>query len=311
MNNTISFFKTIDHDLLLDMGYQKTPLSLSFERDGLNRFFDTSNLSDGNQKEVLLQDDSLSFDFSKDHLRYSTHITIQNVQRLFGESGLVSRDGELGLAVKYHSKDSQQQYSTIMSKFTYNSGPVVDHPIHVEIPPGFFRKSLTIEIILFAVSPIVKELPSSRGTVFGALDSIQCIIDGEGGSFPILYHDNLYEPLWWVECNWEDAAIDSFHEDYVSLNINRKHIDSKDLKLDKMPEVSPLMKQIISAALFNISLKVLNEYSLEALKEPDNFDEGSIASAVSYFTEHIEGNLSSPELLFKGIMKSVSERFEV
>lgn len=77
-----------------------------------------------------------------------------------------------------------------------------------------------------------------------------------------------------------------------------------------MPELSPLMKQVISSALFNISLKVLNEYSSEALKEPENFDEGSIASAISYVTEHVEGNLSSPELLSKGIMKSVNERFE-
>ena len=217
----------------------------------------------------------------------------------------------MGLAVKYYSKDSQQQYSKLLSKFTYNSGPIIDEPIQVEIPPGFFRKNITIEILLFAVSPIVEELPGSRGTVFGSLDSVRCVIEGEGGSFPILYHDDVNEPLWWVECNWEDAAIDPFHEDYVSLNINRKHADSKELKLNKMPEVSPLMKQVISAALFNISLKVLNEYSSEALKGPENFDEGSIASAVSYFTEHIDGNLSSPELLSKGILKAVSERFEV
>ena len=66
MNNTISFFKTLDEDMLLDIGYQETPLRLSFERDGFERFFDTSNLSDGNLKEVMLQDDSFSFDFSKD-----------------------------------------------------------------------------------------------------------------------------------------------------------------------------------------------------------------------------------------------------
>ncbi|TGB03506.1 hypothetical protein [Halobacillus salinus] len=309
MNNTISFFKTLDEDMLLDIGYQETPLSLSFTRDGMERFFDTSNLGEGHIKEVLLQEDSYSFDFSKDCLKYSKYITIQNHQRLFGMNGLVSEDGEVGLAVKYYSKESQQQYTKPVRKFTSDSGPIVDQLVEIEIPPSFFRKNLTIEVLLFAVSPIVKELPGSRGTIFGSLDSVRCVIEGEGGSFPILYHDDPGKPLWWVECNWEDAAIDPFHEDYVSLNINRKHPDAKDLKLNKMPEVSPMMKQVISSALFTISLKVLHEYNSEQLKIED-FDEGSIASAISYFTENVEGSVSSPELLSKGILKSVTERFE-
>ncbi|MBH0231377.1 hypothetical protein [Halobacillus yeomjeoni] len=296
--------------MMEDIGYQETPLTLSFERDGFIKYFETSHLNDGSPREVTLQDESYSFDFSKDSLYYRKLITIQNHRRLFGDYGLVSTDGELGIAVKYYSKDSQQQYTKFITKFSYNGGPIVDQPVTVEIPPGLFRKQLTIEILLFAVSPIAEELPGSRGTVFGSLDSLKCIVEGEGGAFPILYHDDVNEPLWWVDCNWEDAAIDSFHEDYVSLNINRKHADSKELRLNKMPEVSPMMKQIISSALFNISLKVLNEYSLEELKNPENFDEGSIASAIAYFTENVEGSLSSPELLSKGIIKSISERLE-
>lgn len=311
--NNVSFFKTLNEDMIADIGYQETPLELFFNKNGEKIEFETPVVNEGATKEVQLQDNSHSFDFTRDDIHYRKKITIQNHSYLFGEEGLVPPDGELGLAVKYYSKESQQQYTKILKKFDLGSAPIIDEPIAFNIPGGYFRKSIVLELLLFAVTPIVKELPHTKGTVLGTLESTKYLLEGEGGTFPILHHEEPVgpgDPLWWVECNWEDAAIDLLHEDYVSLNINRKHPDAKDLKLEAMPRVSPMMKQIISSAILNIAFKVLDEYNIAQLKNDENFEEGSVASAVSYFLDNMQEDVSSPELLSKAIQKSVNERFE-
>ena len=51
------------------------------------------------------------------------------------------------------------------------------------------------------------------GTILGVLDETKVIIDGNGSLFPIHMVSNLTEPLWWVQCNWEDPTQDSFTDD--------------------------------------------------------------------------------------------------
>ncbi|SIS90186.1 hypothetical protein [Salimicrobium salexigens] len=309
--NNISFFKTLNDDMLADTGYQETPAKMYFFKEGREIVFTPEILTEGATKEVLLKEETYSFDFSQDDLHYSKRITFQNHQYLFGKEGLVSEEGEIGLGVKYFSKESQQQYTKVLASFKKDTPPLTDRLIDFVIPSGYFRGNVVIEIILFAVTPIAEHFPLTKGTVLGKLESTKFLLEGEGGSFPILHHADPNEPLWWVDCNWEDAAIDTFHEDYVSLNINRQHPDAKDLKLDAMPQVSPMLKNVITSALYIIAQKVIQEeYNLTSKDDTSDFEEGSIASAISYFLKDIEEDKSSPEILAKEIQKSVHERFE-
>ncbi|GIP42370.1 hypothetical protein J45TS6_08290 [Paenibacillus sp. J45TS6] len=238
---------------------------------------------------------------------------INNPHFLFGENGVASKDAEIGLAVMWSSKTSNQRGINHIGSFR-NSSDEVELSLETEFKAGSLRGSIHLETILYLKDPgklteKEKHLADTSGVILGRLDSDIIIIDGNGSIFPIVEVEHKSRPLWWVECDWADPMADAFDEENVRICINKKHKNYKVLKLaNENIGQSPLLIEIISTAVQIIIQKVRESESWTEIKNGVNFDSGSIAQAVHYFLNTFEWDVNSPEDLAISIRQDLETR---
>src|SRR5699024_5521253 len=110
---------------------------------------------------------------------------IDNPRFLFGETGLAGKECVLGVAVKWHSRDSAQQKIVPAVLFTAED-EYLNHEMELHIEKGKVRGKVTFEILLYLANPGPDQDRLVSGTVFGVLGSAMLLFDGNASMFPIL-----------------------------------------------------------------------------------------------------------------------------
>ena len=234
-------------------------------------------------------------------LRLEWNFTYINAHKLYDstdwEFACACHDAKIGIALSWFSSDSKRRYTeeigVIENDMTLHSIKCVHCFDKAEL-----RGEVGFAIILFikeAGNPFDDEshFANQPGTIIGEVDTFSIKIDGNGSFFTVFEVNRPGSPLWDVEYSIDDPSSDSF-SDCVSVCLNRAHKRFPLIKRDSGEFCQQLFNEIMSNAMV-IIIEMVRAY-----EKDDNFDclsefeEGSVAHALSYFKDKLLWDFSTP-----------------
>jgi hypothetical protein len=315
MNIPLKLFPVVTQDIIDKIGFESSNYEFEYLNDGVRSRLNVEPVdSQSIIKEYLINDDRCEWTAEQHDLCIRRKLVLNNPGLLFGENRIACKNTELGLALLWTSKTSNQRGVKIISGFKYSNKRLFSE-LEYTFPSGHLRGSANLQIVLFIKTPGKPTqnegyLANDSGIILGTLDESKILIDGNGSVFPIVEAYEVSQPLWWVTCDWNDPIDDSFDEENISICLNKAHVDFPLLKLDEGLKGSPMLLDIIADAIQIIIQKVKESGSWEAVIKGENLEPGSVAEAVHYFITTFNWDYSSPEKLALTIRRDFDSRIQ-
>lgn len=230
---------------------------------------------------------------------------------LFGEQGIACHDAKLGLAIQWTSSDSRQRGIIKIGQFMADDD-VFTKDIKEEFSIGQLRGEVSFTTIMYiaqAGNPNENErhLVNTNGYVLGELDSCTIRLDGTASSFPIYEVSEPGQPLWRLDCEWDDPTVDAFSETIsINLNTSHKHYSYIDVNSDNYDR--QLLIEIMSSAITLIIEKLRSDDYLDQVTRGEDLSSGSVGQAIYYFMNTLEWDLSSAEKVSLSARKFFDQR---
>ena len=308
-------FPKVSRELVVKAGYIASKYSFSFRDNGEIRNLESSPTDSSTSKTSVLKldDPGCKWHPEEYELVAECKCIINTPMFFFGPSGLASCDGTIGIAILWMAPDASIRGVERIGELTRSMCAPCEISGKVCFPAKMLRGTLSMQTILYLkdrgnAKEDEKHLARFTGTILGVLDETKVIIDGSGSMFPIHMVNNPTEPLWWVQCNWEDPTQDAFSDDNFCLYLNAAHKDFASLNVNEGVKNSPLLMEIFCASIELLVVKVLGDedYS-EQTKQGNNLRPGSISSVINYFI-HLHNwkyDKDNPEALAMDIRRSL------
>ncbi len=243
---------------------------------------------------ISVVDDTGRWAPDKYNLIISGMLCVNNIDILFGQGGLVSEDTELGIGIAWGSKNSNIRGSKKIGNIAYDKGNR-QFPFKIDFDEATLRGNLNISFQLFIVEtgvPVDYMLP---GLSLGELAVINVTLEGMGSTFTVFEKNAPGEPLWNVECNWEEPEYSSFSES-VRVTINIAHqawiLAASDERVRK-----ELLKEIMASSM----QIVISELDLSQYDKMENYEPGSVCDAIFYLIDRASLQVDSYASLAKSI----------
>lgn len=226
---------------------------------------------------------------------FSCHGTLclRNVSVLFGENGIVSSDANLGVGIQWKSKSSNARGSKNIGQLC-NDDTDVRISFDISFTGASLRNSVELSFVLYLSKPGENENNIETGTIMGELKTLLLILEGSGSSFTVFEKNVPGDPLWSIECDWEDPEYSQFSE-CVRVTINTGHnawqlASEDDIRKELLKEIMASSMQII------ISELEPHEYDAEG-----DFEPGSVSEAVRYFITRADIRTESNSSIAKSV----------
>ncbi len=311
-SRNISFYNKLeDTNLLKKINFSASPYSASYifkeHKAQLNLERD-----DYVFEKFKVIDEKALWDISKDGLFLKRKIQVEKPWLLFNESGIANSEMMLGIATVCTSTESDRLEAFKICEFDSQSAEVDTH-IELELSPGKYRGSVSIETILYLVENNEEQsrFPEQSGTILGTLDKYDMVFSDDRLLFPVHEESKPENPLWWAACNWYDIEEDAFVSENIAIIFNNSHpmyryieyVDgNRDFNIGYLAE-------IMSSAIHTIIEKVKeSEEAWDKIMSNATFREGTIAYMIHYMMHTFEWDFSSPELTAKSIREYVYSR---
>lgn len=311
-------FPKLSHDLFVKTGYCSATYEFYYHDQGEVRRLRSDTADSSNTRSAILQleDDACRWHPENYDLiaRYRSIINVPSF--LFGEKGLASGNGGIiGLALMWMNPEATQRGAIPIGEISSEARHPAIIEAEVTFPPGHLRGNLILRTVIYLKNPGRPEeserfLATRAGTILGVLDDTKVIIDGNGSVFPIYEVSVPGEPLWWVQCEWEDPRVDSFTDDNFCLYLNRAHRDYPSLNENGGPKNSALLLEIICSALQILITKVLDDDAARDDTIQGNcLQAGSVSAMVNYLlhTFDIRDEHENPEKMAMDIRKALGK----
>ena len=233
-------------------------------------------------------------------------------------SKIIRKNAECSIVIRWSSKGSMQSG---WSSDTINLFENINKPrtVSMKLDKGSLRDTLTIETAVIISKSSSEDTAAEeayrcniQGAIIGYISHPSVIrVDGSGSVFPVYPTSDLSEkdPLWQLECGWDDCRYSTFGKEHVSILINTAHADCPNEWKEGNNEriLSPLSKNIIRDAIGTLLIHVKYEEDGNAWKSIEgshdvnsaDFEKGSIAHALWHFFNTYEMNDSSPSRLME------------
>lgn len=313
MNTSFCLFPVLTEELLSKIGFQASNYFFEYTRGNSKRSLTAKPVdAEAYRNEYIISDEKSEWTADKYNLRIERNYEIYNPQALFGPHGVAPLKSELGLALIWTSKTSNQRGTWVISGFKCSKKPL-DMRMKQEFYVGQLRGVVKLQTVLYLKDPMWRNknefhLANNAGTILGILDEFTIIIDGKGSVFPIVETSEASQPLWWVRCDWSDPQEDSFDQENVAIYLNKAHKNYNLLDLDKGLTNSPVLVEIVASALQIIVQKVKEDNQWHEIVNGNNLLTGSIAMAVNYFINTFSWDFNSPEKLALTIRQDIEKR---
>lgn len=304
MSNTIPMYKMLSDELIEEMNLNAPVITCSYVDD------------DAGEKIFLADEGFIHINeafpewvANVDELTIEAIFELSNLNQLFGLVAITDEKNRIGVAAHIHSKTSNYQ-ETIMvgtiSSNEFNKELVLSHTF----PKGMLRGKVYIDFFVF-LENLRQENPFQCNIVgqrlaIDPINRFEIVVDGTGSSFPILEEEKHDEPLWRLKLDWTDIYLDSFDVNNVALILNKAHPTYKELYRSAKSSRA-FLGEIMLSAMILILQKILiidkDELNSDIVNTPD-----SIASAVNYWVETYDLDISSPTL--DGISRNVRKQLD-
>lgn len=311
-------YPKLSHNLFIKTGYCSATYEFYYHDQGVIRRLrsDTADTSNTRNAVLKLEDDACRWHPENDDLiaRYMSIINVPSF--LFGENGLASRNGGvIGLALMWMDSEASQRGAVPVGEITSESQGPAKIEAEITFSPGHLRGDLILRTIIYLKKPGIPDenerfLASQTGTILGVLDDTKVIIDGNGSVFPVCEVSYPGEPLWWVQCSWEDPRVDSFTDDNFCLYLNTAHRDYPLLNGWGSPKNSALFLEVICSTLQILITKVLDDdVASNDTIQGNCLQPNSISSMVNYLLHAFGINYErdNPETMARNIRKALKK----
>mgnify|MGYP001195773627 CR=1 FL=1 len=300
-------FPVLSEELHTKVGFQAVQYTFTYHSEELEYHLSTEILDSQVRTDSLkVFDDKGLWTAAEHDLCLKRTFVLNNAFFLFGENGVAPQEAEIGLAVMWTSKASNQRGTILIDKFRYEPGKSLEFKVDGSFASGLLKTNVKLQTILYLKEPGRKKpnenhLANTTGIVLGVLDETVVILDGNGSVFPIVEVKESSKPLWWVECDWVDPLYDRFDEENVKICLNKSHPHYSFLNLEETDMKSPLLTEIIANALQIIIYKAKESNYWDDIIKGKDFEPGSVAEAVYYFINTFSLDVFSPEDLAASI----------
>lgn len=213
------------------------------------------------------------------------------------EYACACRDAKIGIALSWYSSDSRRR-NTIPIKNIENDYDSHSIICRESFKIGELRGEVGFSLILYlqeAGNPVDDELKFANipGIILGEISAITLCLDGNGSFFTIYEEDKPGQPLWDVEYNIDDPAIDLFSE-CVSIRLNRAHKKFPLVKKDSGMFCQQLLTEIMANSMAIVIEMVRSHEKSDNFDCLSDFEEGSVAQALAYFKDKLLWDFSNP-----------------
>ena len=261
----------------------------------------TLNESDSSASSI--SDDQGYWNADEYNLIFEWEITYRNSGMLYDieegwEYACACHNAKIGLALSWYSSDSRRRHTIPFA--TLENDLDVSHTVkcikHFDIAE--LRGEVGFSLVLYLQEEGTpndgeEHFANTPGTLLGEIGNFTICLDGKGSFFTICEVNKPGDALWEVEYNIDDPSTDLFSE-CVSININRAHPKYLLVKRDSGIFCQQLLNEIMGNAIATVIETV------RAYEKDDNFDclldfeDGSVAQALSYFRDILLWDFSSP-----------------
>ncbi len=299
MSNKITVFPKLNSELYDAINFSYTD-TYSTEINSVEIPLHLQKAIDDSKEIVLMDNDDNPWSLKDSNLIVNRTIHFDNVKPLFGEKGIVCKNAEIGIGLRWTSKESRQRNVYEITSFKSDS-EIINAKFTIRFAKSFLKNSLTLETIIFVKtigSPEENEtyLGNRQGLVLGELDFVNIRLDGKGSEFPIFEEENndASNPLWSVNVDWDIPSISPFTDSFqIYLNKNNpnyKYIDRNSETYDPH-----LMVEIVSSALTILVLKLKEDKnSWDEMDKNIDLEEGSVSHAIYHFKHNLHMNFDNP-----------------
>jgi hypothetical protein len=307
MSIVLSFFPVLSDQLISRIGLISSEYIFKYDNEGYEHDLTVKAAEGHNSSHLQLSDEKCEWIPDNHNLKIYRNYSISTPVFLFGKNGIARNDAELGLALMWTSKSSNQRGVEVIGTFD-NSPGTKDFAFKGEFYPGHLQGRITFQTVLFINKPGIGEIGESHlakdsGIILGSLDEFTVIIEGSGSVFPIVEVKEPSQPLWWVVCDWTDPQSDLFEEENLRICLNKAHSNYKLLIAESGLSESPLLIEIVASSLHIIISKVMQSEYWEEIQRGENLEPGSIGQAIYYFLNTFNWETNSPENLALSIRK--------
>lgn len=205
----------------------------------------------------------------------SGRIQVENCDILFGDDGIVSDDAVLGIAILWKSKSSVTRGSKQIGEIR-GENVTLEADFEIEFGKASVRNNVELTFVLYLKTPGARELSISAGTVFGELYTVTLILEGMGSTFTVYEKDIPGDPLWSIECDWDDPESSQFSES-VRVIINTGH-NAWQLATD-----DDVRKELLKEIMASSMQIVIGELDPSEYDPSSDYEVGSVSAAISYF----------------------------
>lgn len=300
MSTAVSMYPVITEDMMPKLGINLGEFVFTYEFDGITKPLITEPLpgQEHLQSQLFIRDERERFDSDHHELMIKREVYISNSDFLFGPDGVAASDAEIGVALMWTSKSSNQR--GVFEGSSIRAG--CSSPRHVvagKFKKGQLGDKFEATVILYIKNsgnpgPNERHLAQKPGFIIGSFGETVFFLKGTGSTFPI-FVESEKGPLWRVECSWIDPATDAFDESNVKIIINSSHPDYPLIESGKAGKFSPMLKEIIASSLQIIIMKTMKD--ADDILNQSSYDSDSICAAVKYFIETFNLDVSSDENL--------------
>ncbi len=250
-------------------------------------------IEDTGNPTVYVKDNLGKWSIDKYGLRCKGEIRIKNSGLLFKKGGLVPTDAILGIGLQWKSKSSNARGSSRLK--TINSS---DSDVSISFDMSFkqacLRNNVELSFVLYLYKNGKAGLSVEPGTLMGELIRIQIILEGEGSLFTVFEKNVQGEPLWEIDYEWEDPEFSQFSE-CVRVTVNKGHPAWQTANDDEMRK--ELLKEIMASSMQII----ISELESDQYDPSEEYEPGSVSSAISYFVSRASINTESSASIAKSI----------
>ena len=168
------------------------------------------NVVSGRIKDTL-------WDYTRDSLRLTRDIKINDPMNLYGPSGIACKESRLGLCIFWSNQDTSMA-GCIMPVESSERFDETGWSMHFEhtFAPGEIKGYLDMKIIMYLKEPasVIASgegvLNNKPGVNLGELESYRLEVSDETIPFPFVIESADTDALWWVEFyHWDDPADDA------------------------------------------------------------------------------------------------------
>ena len=307
---SILLFPSLTLELQEAIGYKSAAPEFSYIREENQVSLSLMNQEGTDHTfTALLRDENTIWNPDEYETSVVKSISLKSIRQLFGPDGIAPASAEIGVAVMWIDAKAVQRGSVSIGSFSARSRKLDFKFSHV-FRRGTLRGTLILQTVLYlksvgTVESNEKHLAHNTGSVFGILDEYQLIIDGNGSIFPIVIKDEPDGLLWSVRYDeGTDPMTDSFDEENVCIYLNRAHPLYNLIDGETPIKDNPLLVEILTTALLvicNTAKEEIGDNWNSVITGGTEFDEGSIAQAMSYFRNKLMWDFTNQVTLSESI----------